>query len=82
MSTLHQDQNVRQHIYSRGLLGLGSVREDASNPQENGGSREFRGLLVGHEGVVSDGDILVETGSGEEVCYVELSEVGVGGGRK
>jgi hypothetical protein len=46
-----------QHIYSRGLLGLGSVREDAPNPQETEGPREFRGLESG-EGR----DILIETG--------------------
>jgi hypothetical protein len=34
-----------QHTYSRGLLGLGSVREDSPNPQETGGPREFRGLV-------------------------------------
>jgi hypothetical protein len=34
-----------QHIYSRGLLGLGWVRENALNPQESGGPREFRGLV-------------------------------------
>jgi hypothetical protein len=31
-----------QHTYSRGLLGLCSFREDAPNPQETGGPREFR----------------------------------------
>jgi len=34
-----------QHIYSRGFPGLGSVREDAPNPQETGGPRRFRGLV-------------------------------------
>jgi hypothetical protein len=34
-----------QHIYSRELAGLGSIREDASNPQETGSLREFRGLV-------------------------------------
>jgi hypothetical protein len=33
------------HIYSRGLLGLGSDREDAHNPQETGPPRVFRGLV-------------------------------------
>ena len=33
-----------QHIYSRGLLGLCLVREDAPNPQETGGPWEFRDL--------------------------------------
>jgi hypothetical protein len=32
------------HIYSRGMLGLGLVREDAPNPQETRG-REFRDLV-------------------------------------
>jgi hypothetical protein len=31
-----------QHIYSRGLLGWCSFGDDASNPQETGGPREFR----------------------------------------
>ena len=33
-------------MYNRGLPGLGSVREDVPNPQETGGSRKFRGLVV------------------------------------
>jgi hypothetical protein len=33
-------------MYSRGLLGLGLVREDAPNPQETVGLRQFRGLVV------------------------------------
>ena len=32
-----------QHIYSRGLPGLGSVR-DLPNPHKTGGPREFIGL--------------------------------------
>ena len=32
-------------MYSRGLPGLGSVREDAPNSQETGGPREFRSLV-------------------------------------
>jgi hypothetical protein len=39
-------------------MGMGSVREDAPNPQETGDPREFRDL-VGW--VVGGGDILVET---------------------
>jgi hypothetical protein len=31
------------YINTRGLLGLGSVREAAPNPQETGGPRECRG---------------------------------------
>jgi hypothetical protein len=34
-----------QHIYSWGLSGLCSFREDAPNPQETGGSMEFRGQV-------------------------------------
>jgi hypothetical protein len=45
-----------KHI-SRGLLGLCSFRDDAPNPQETGGLREFRGQ-VGW----GWGDIHVETG--------------------
>ena len=36
-----------QHIYSKGMLGLGPVREDAPNSQETGGPREWRGLVGG-----------------------------------
>ena len=32
-----------QHIYSRGLPGLCSIRDDTPNPQDTGGHREFRG---------------------------------------
>ena len=34
-----------QNIYSRGLLGLGLVRDDAPNHQETGDLREFSGLV-------------------------------------
>jgi hypothetical protein len=34
-----------QNIYSRGLLGLGSIKDDAPNPQETGGPREFAGQV-------------------------------------
>ena len=50
-----------QPIYSRGLPGLGSAREDAHNPQETGGPREFIGIM-GWDG----GNILMETMGGEE----------------
>ena len=40
--------------------GLGSLKEDAPNSQENGGSREFSGL-VGWESV--GGCVHVETGA-------------------
>ena len=36
--SIHQLIRCSQHIYKRGLLGLGSVREDAPNSQETGGS--------------------------------------------
>ena len=42
--SIHQLIWACQHIYSRGLLGLGSVREDEPNPQGIGEPREFRGL--------------------------------------
>jgi hypothetical protein len=32
-----------QHIYSRGLQGLGLVKDDTPNPQETGGPKEFKG---------------------------------------
>ena len=32
--SIHQLLMGPQHIFSKGLLGLGLVREDASNPQE------------------------------------------------
>ena len=66
-----------QHIYSRGLLGLGLVRNDAPIPQETGGPNEFRGLCgVG----VENGDIFVETGVREEVWDVEQLVNRLGGG--
>jgi hypothetical protein len=34
-----------QHVYSRGLLGLGLLSDDAPDPQEPGGYRKFKGLL-------------------------------------
>jgi hypothetical protein len=68
-----------QHTYSRGLPCLGSVKEDAANPQETGGPREFRGLAGWG---VGGRDILMETGGGEEVWDVKQSEGGLGGGIK
>jgi hypothetical protein len=32
-------------MYIRGLLGLDSVRQDAPNPQETGGTRKLRGMF-------------------------------------
>jgi hypothetical protein len=65
------------HIYSRGLLGLGSTREDEPKPQVTGDPRKCRGLMGW--GVEVGGDILVETGFGEEVWEVEQLESGPGG---
>ena len=62
-----------QHTYSRGLPGLGSVREDAPNPQETGGPREFR-VQVGLG--VWFGDILLEKGNVEEEFNVKPWEMG------
>ena len=62
-----------QHIYSRGLLCLCSVREDAPNPQETGGPRKFRGLVVWGVGTTSQ-----RQGCGEEVWGVEHLEGGQG----
>ena len=56
--------------------GLGLVREDAPNPQETRGHREFTGVR-GYW--VSGGDILVERGVAEEVWDVEQTEGGPGG---
>jgi hypothetical protein len=67
----HTPADMRPPIYSRGLLGLGTVREDTPNPQETGGPREFRDL-VGW--VVGGGGILMETRGGKEVWDVEQSE--------
>jgi hypothetical protein len=42
----HTPADMRpQHIYSRGLPGLCSFRDDAPNPQDTGGPREFRGQM-------------------------------------
>jgi hypothetical protein len=42
----HTPAAVRpQNIYSRGLPGLDSVREDAPNPQETRGPKEWGGLV-------------------------------------
>jgi hypothetical protein len=46
---MHQLIGGPQHIYSRGLRGLSSVREDAPSPQETGSPREFRGLVGAEE---------------------------------
>jgi hypothetical protein len=51
--------------------GLYSIRDDAPNPQEMGGPREFRGQVVW---VVGRRDILVETVGDEEVWDVEQSD--------
>ena len=42
----HSPADMRpEPIYSRGLSGLVSLKEDAPNSQETGGAREFRGLV-------------------------------------
>jgi len=56
-------------MYHRGLPDVGSVREDAPNPQETGHPREFGGL-VGRGGVEM---------AGGNVWYVEQSEGGLEG---
>lgn len=48
--------NTLDHIYNRGLPGLGSDR-DVSNPEEIGGSREFRGL-VGLGGIILEREVV------------------------
>jgi hypothetical protein len=56
------------------VQGLGSITEDAPNPQETGGPREFIGLLrwvVGTSSCRQEG--------GEEVWDVEESEGRLGG---
>ena len=63
-----------QHIYSRGLQGLGSVREHAPNSLVTRGPREFSGL-VGCELETS----LWEKGHEEKVWDVKQSEGGQGG---
>jgi len=78
----HQPGNIHQriwspqHICSRALSGLASVREDAPNPQETGGPRDFRGLvgwvIWGHP----CGDMGRGTGSR---CAMWNLEVGPGG---
>jgi hypothetical protein len=47
----HTPADMRpQHIYSRGLQGLDSIREGAPNPQKTRGLRKW-GSLVGWEWV-------------------------------
>jgi hypothetical protein len=60
--SIHQLIGGPQHIYSTGLPGLGSIREDAPNRQETGGPRERRGLMEW-----KDGDIHMEMGGRYEV---------------
>jgi len=43
--SIHQLRQGLQHIYSRGLLDLHSVRKDSPNPQETGDPWEFIGLV-------------------------------------
>ena len=72
--SIHQLIWGTQHTYNRGLPGLCSFRDDAPNPQETGGPREFRGQVgwgMGHP----RGDRVGR----EEVWDVEQSEGGWGG---
>lgn len=59
-----------QHIYRRGLLGLSSDRKGAPNPQETGGTREFRSVMG-----------LVKGSKGEVRVGISLRKWGRGGGR-
>jgi hypothetical protein len=85
ISKVHIDANKtsqtmlleKQHIHSRGLPGLCSIRDDAPNPQETGGPRQFRGGCVWRGGGAS----LWRRG-GEEVWDVEQLEGRQGGGDK
>jgi hypothetical protein len=72
--SIHQLIWGPQHTYSRGLLGLCSFRDDAPNPQETGGPREFRGQVGG-------GTFTWRQGGGEEVWDVDQSEGGWGGNK-
>jgi hypothetical protein len=74
---IHQLRGDPQHTYSRGLLGLYSFREDALNPLETGGHREFRGQVGWGMGTS-----MWRQGDGEEVQDVEQSEGRWGGGIK
>jgi hypothetical protein len=67
------DMSPPTHIQQR---TASSIREDAPNPQDIGGPRKFR-VLVGWE--LGGGDILVETGDGEEVWHLEQLEGGLRG---
>ena len=58
-----------QHTYSRGLLGLCLFRDDAPNPQETGGPREFRGQVGWRVGISMWRQL-----GGEEVWNVEQLE--------
>jgi hypothetical protein len=77
--SIHQLIWGPQYIYSRGMPGLDLVREDATNPQETGNSREFRGL-VGLR--VQVGTSSWRQGWGEEVWDGGQPEGGPGGGIK
>ena len=52
-------------MYSRGLPGLGSVREDVPIPQGTGDPREWRGLVgLGHPHGDREGTVRGWTGTG------------------
>ena len=57
-----------RHIYSRGLLGLASVREDAPNPWETWGPESGEARRVGR-------NILLKIGWGEEEWNEKLGRV-------
>jgi hypothetical protein len=65
-----------QYTYSKGLLGLCSLRDDAPIPQETGGPREFRSQ-VGWGMETSSW----RQGCGEELWDVEQSQGGQERGR-
>ena len=65
---MHQLIGGPQRTFSRGLLSLCSFRDNAPDPQEAGGPREFRGQ------VGWGGNIHMATGEGEEVWDVQQSE--------
>jgi hypothetical protein len=67
--SIHQMIWGPQHIYSRGLPGLASVREDVPNPGETWDPREWEGLWSRGVG----GDTLLETGLGEDIWDGEQS---------
>ena len=72
---IHNWYVAPQHIYSRWLQGLCSFRDDAPNPQQTGGSKEFQVVW----GV---GSSTWRQVGAEEVWDVQQLEGGSGGGMK